>query len=413
MLLDLGVIETLIDAGEEPAALKLMDDVKGRVCESLSDLSPLVAVADGQLRVMVQAIGNSQQVAIFAAQNIAARTKIALASPLYQANRAWRLRPNVGITIFSDEIVGEKTLLRRATLALLAAQSAGADAIRFFSPAMRETAEYYARLQLDLHDALEADELVLQYQPQVDASNRLAGLEAIPRLTRNGKAATTTDDLTALAEKFGAVASQIGWWLLENLCDKLAAWAASNRLKSLRVSTKVSFQLLEDPAFADRLIDLLARKGVAATRLNLEITTRAKQRNITQAALNIRQLRSFGVKVCISGFGSGSTSMSWLRLLPIDSLKIDHSLIDEIVDNGRSLSIVSTVFSLGRSLNLSVIAEGIESSEQVELLLMAGCTTFQGRHFGDPMTADALSNWISTRHADCSVAKSPNTSERS
>ncbi len=242
-------------------------------------------------------------------------------------------------------------------------------------------------LTRNLRDALWREEFHLHYQPQVDLSGRRIGAEALLRWTpANGKTVSPADFIPA-AEQAGLM-GRIGFWVLQTACKTLAEWSRDDATRHLTLSVNVSAcQFLEDD-FERSVLSLIETFGVDPTRLKIELTESIMVANPELVTAKMHVLRAVGIGMALDDFGTGYSSLGYLRELPLTQLKIDRSFVQSMAENKRSAAIVRSIIQMGLDLELDVIAEGVETREQVSFLTQNGCQAYQGYLFGRPMPLD-------------------------
>jgi len=243
--------------------------------------------------------------------------------------------------------------------------------------------------EAELRDAILRDELVLHYQPQVDEAGRVLGIEALVRWNHPQRGQIAPGSFIPMAEDCGLI-GPLGEWVLRQACKQLAAWSDHPVMRSLVMSVNVSAQQFEQPQFVPQLLGLLGRHGIAAPRLKLELTESALAQDLPTVAAKMAVLRREGVLVSLDDFGTGFSSLSLLKHLPLDQLKIDRTFVRGLGRAAKDEAIVRTIIGLGQTLGLDVIAEGVETPLQRSTLLRLGCHHFQGFLFARPMPVAEL-----------------------
>ena len=292
-------------------------------------------------------------------------------------------------------------VMRNADIAMYRAKQLGKQRYELFSPELLTSAVLRLELETDLARALERKEFCVFYQPLISMQNgHLTGFEALVRWRHPRRGLVNPDDFIPIAEENGAIIA-IGEWVFNEACRQLREWQLTLAgAGDLRMNINVSAKQLAAPDFIPTLENALARTGVAARNVNLEITESVLMTNADQARVTLARVRGLGLKIHLDDFGTGYSSLSYLREFPIDSLKIDRSFISG-PDDGEAAGLASTeivrsIINLAQSLSLSVTAEGTETAEQVEALRQLGCTNVQGFHFSRPVEASAATDMIAT-----------------
>ncbi|WP_334178522.1 EAL domain-containing protein [Pseudoxanthomonas sp.] len=257
-----------------------------------------------------------------------------------------------------------------------------------------DIAEHRA-LHRALRDALSQRRFVLFYQPQVDAAGRIVGAEALLRWQDARRGLIRPVDFMQAAEDTGFILP-LGQWVLQEACRQLAAWQATPALRHVRLSVNISALQLRQPDFVQQVEDVMARSGIQAGALTLELTESVLVHDMDDAVGKMRALHAMGVRLSLDDFGAGYSSLSYLRDLPFSEMKIDRAFTRGVVRDAHAATITRNLLQLGRDLGIDVIAEGIEQEDQFALLGEQGCRLFQGYLFGRPMDVAAFSERIAT-----------------
>ena len=315
----------------------------------------------------------------------------ALTAPFQVGGKELFLTASIGIAVAGPgPAVAPDALLRDADVAMYAAKAEGKGGWRLFVTEMRTGALDRLGLGMDLRRAVERDEFVVHYQPIVDlATGRAVGCEALVRWAKQGEGLVAPLRFIPLAEETGLIVT-IGRWVLMEACRQVAAWQArSGDLALLCLNVNVSGRQLRDPNLLDDVVDALRASGLEPHQLVLEVTESVLVQCGSAAIERLQQIKATGVRVAMDDFGTGYSSLSSLHNLPVDVLKIDKSFVDGIGGTTSGSSLVGTIIELGRTMELEVVAEGIERPEQVEQLNRLGCRFGQGFHYAGALEPDA------------------------
>jgi two-component system, chemotaxis family, CheB/CheR fusion protein len=313
----------------------------------------------------------------------------ALSRPVNIAGHSIYVGASIGIAFYPNDGGDPETLLKNADSAMYQAKAAGKRIHQFFTTDMKTAADEYLLLTNGLRRAIESDELFLMFQPQYAlAGDRLIGCEALIRWRHPERGVIMPGTFIPLAEKSGLI-HHLGDWVADAACRQLAGWVAQG-LASPRLSFNVSAEQFRRPNLPTTLKRLIARYHIDASWLTVELTESALMHDPDQSLRLLRDLKALGVALSIDDFGTGYSSLSSLRRFPIDELKIDRSFIDGVGKNPDDRAIARTILAMADTLGLSVVAEGIETSEQLEVLRELGCRHGQGYLFAMPLTAEEL-----------------------
>ena len=295
-----------------------------------------------------------------------------------------RCTSSIGITLFRDEPVTSDELLKRADTAMYQSKAAGRNTLRFFDQDMQTALSSRASLEIELRQAIDAHQFLLHYQPQVDSSNRIIGCEALLRWLHPERGLVSPAEFIPLAEDTGLILP-IGKWVLEDTCIVLAAWEKRPELAHLTIAVNVSARQFRSETFVEQVIDALEDSGANPCRLKLELTESLLVDDVDSLISKMSALKSRGVSFSLDDFGTGYSSLSYLKRLPIDQLKIDQSFVRDVLTDSNDASIAQTIVTLGQSLGLSVIAEGVETEAQRDFLARHECFAYQGYLFSHPL----------------------------
>jgi diguanylate cyclase (GGDEF)-like protein/PAS domain S-box-containing protein len=325
---------------------------------------------------------------------------LALAADIYASLRQpfqWRrerIAPSaaMGIAQADESYAHPEELMRDADAAMTEAKTLGRGRLVCYSSGMRERAIARLKMEADLEQAIRTGELVLHYQPEVDLGTRtIAGFEALVRWHHPERGMIPPGEFIPLAEETGLILP-LGDWGLAEACRQVEAWKRlSSSARPLRVSVNLSARQFGRPGLAGHVAGVLAKTSVVPDDLRLEVTESSLMSNPETALETMQDLKALGVGLHMDDFGTGYSSLNHLHRYPFDTLKIDRSFIQGIAEEKDSIEIVGTILDLARSLDMDVVAEGIETAEQVERLKSLGCRLGQGYYFAKPMNAEAIS----------------------
>lgn len=320
-------------------------------------------------------------------QRVLDRVLEALTLPVDVQNRLVPLRASMGVAMAPTDGKDIDTLMNRADLALYTAKELGTGSYCFFRPELAEHGRRRTLLEQGLRGALERNEFRLAYQPQIDATRwELSGFEALLRWHHPEHGEVSPAEFVPIAESIGLM-PQLGQWVLREACREAASWPSH-----LALSVNVSPLQLRDTHFSSRVLQATA--GLAPERLELEVTESALIDDVKGTVAILRQLRELGFRVALDDFGTGYSALSYLRRFPFDVLKIDRSFVRDLSTNPEALVIVDTILAMSRALNMTTVAEGVESLDEAEMLRARGCTVLQGFYVSAPMPADSVLPFI-------------------
>lgn len=292
------------------------------------------------------------------------------------------------MTVFKGQSESADELIKRGDLAMYQAKAAGRDRMRFYDPHMQAQVAARAALEVDMRAGLRQGQFELFYQPQV-VQGRITGAEALLRWRHPQRGFVSPGEFIPLAEDCGLILP-LGEWVLQDACARLAQWAQRPGLSHLSLSVNVSPREFHQSGFVAQVLQALASTGADARHLKLELTESLLLQDVEDTIDKMGQLRAYGVGFSLDDFGTGYSSLAYLKRLPLDELKIDQSFVRDVLTDPNDAAIVRTILALADSLDLEVVAEGVETTGQLAFLKLHGCSGFQGYLFGRPDTPEAL-----------------------
>ena len=334
---------------------------------------------------------------------VARRLVEALDQPIVLGGCELVVSPSIGIALYPEHGEDADTLLRHADAAMYVAKRDGKNGFRFHEAANDRALVDALTLESRLRHALESDALSLVYQPQLDiGSSAIIGVEALLRWHDAELGVVGPDTFIPVAERSGLIGS-IGHWVLVNACHAMAGWLAEG-LSLARVAVNISARQFLAPDFVDQVAGALSASGLAAARLELEITESLLMENVDGAIRTMDALKELGVELAIDDFGTGYSSLGYLKRFPIDRLKIDRIFVRDILSDSDDAAITRAVIAMAHSMDLSVIAEGVECEEQLRFLTRLDCEEIQGYHLSRPLPADEIAAFLRAATASVSAA---------
>ncbi|MEW6545036.1 MAG: EAL domain-containing protein [Nitrospirota bacterium] len=376
---------------------KLINDTFGHVCADLllsafaSRLKGCIRGADTVARlggdeftVLLEGLSWPEEAA-----GIAQRILNATAKPFEIQGREIFVSTSIGIATFASEHMSPDTLIANADMAMYEAKTRR-GVYRFFSPSMKSITAERVDLEASLRQAVERNELVLHYQPQIDLRRgAVVGVEALVRWQHATHGLLHPGAFIGLAEETGLIV-QVGEWVLRTACRQVKAWHEQGATH-LRLAVNLSRAQMQCPNLVDLVRQVLEETGLAPACLELEITETLLIRNGDVALETLHALHGLGVRLSVDDFGTGYSSLNYIKNLPVHALKIDQSFVRDMVASAKDAMIVKTIVSLARALDLDIMAEGVETAEQRDLLLAEQCFAMQGYYFGRPAPAEDMS----------------------
>ncbi|WP_019240427.1 MULTISPECIES: EAL domain-containing protein [Bacillus] len=322
-------------------------------------------------------------------QKIVTNIKSTLEKTLVYKNQEFYITSSSGVSMFPEDGTDSERLLKNADLAMNRAKSQGGNQIKFFCNEMNNEAIQRLELESSLRKAMHNQEFYLCYQPLVDLkSGEVYGSESLIRWQHPTKGLISPGEFIPLAEETGLI-EEIGTWVLYTACRQNKEWQEQG-LGDLVISVNVSAHQFQQPSFLEKVTNALNETGLEAKYLHLELTESVMISDLSYSISIIDELHLLGVKVSIDDFGTGYSSLSYLKSMPIDYLKIDRSFINNLKENTSEIAIVKAIIMMGYGLSMKVIAEGVETEEQIELLKEMDCHYAQGFYINKPLTIEAF-----------------------
>lgn len=384
LFIDLDNFKMLNDTLGHDMGDLLLQQVARRLSACVREGDTVARLGGDEFVVMLTELGEEKHDALAQTEIVANKILATLTSPYLLKEHEYRNSPSVGAVLFRDHEFDIEALLKQADIAMYQAKKAGKNTVRFFDPQMQANINARMKLEADLHRALAENRFLLHYQPQVGKNRVVFGAEVLIRCLHPESGLIPPKDFIALAEEIGLI-SQIGQWVLETACRQLKQWEADPKTRHLQLAVNVSPRQFRQADFVDSVVQILREIAIEPSRLKLELTESLVLDDIEDTIVKMHALRGFGVHFSMDDFGTGNSSLSNLRKLPIAQLKIDQSFVRDILDDPDDTVIVQTIIAMAKNLGMEVIAEGVETGAQRAFLEQHGCDAFQGYLFGKPM----------------------------
>lgn len=322
--------------------------------------------------------------AAWRAQHVAEKIRQVVQQPVVVDAHDLTVTPSIGITLFAGQDESAADILGRADLAMYHSKAAGRNAVQFFDPSMQATVVQRATLQRELRHGLRDGELCLYGQPIVDVRAQVCAQEVLLRWHHPTRGLVPPGEFIPVAEQSGLIIP-LGQWVLQRACGLLAAWAHDPQRAGWTLAVNLSARQLRQPDFVDTVRRALHEAGADARRLKLELTESQLLHDVEDTIAKMEALAALGIQFALDDFGTGYSSLAYLKRLPLTQLKIDRSFVRDLLTDPNDAAIARTILQLAQSLEMDVVAEGVETAEQFEVLRAMGCRLFQGYHFGRPV----------------------------
>ncbi|MDD2610041.1 MAG: EAL domain-containing protein [Giesbergeria sp.] len=393
LFIDLDNFKTLNDTLGHDQGDQLLQQVAQRLNTCVRSVDTVARLGGDEFVVMLEALGPDPGALALSARSVGEKILSTLGQPYELAGYQYRSTPSIGIAPFQGDSTSVGELLKQADLAMYQAKTAGRNTLRFFDPHMQAVVTARAALEADLRNASAQGQFLLHYQPQVNHLNQCVGIEALVRWQHPERGMVSPADFVPLAEETGIILV-LGRWVLESACILLARWQHQPKLSHINMAVNVSSRQFRNTGFVQEVAQVLYDTQAPPHHLKLELTESLLVEDMDTTIATMEALGQLGVGFSLDDFGTGYSSLSYLKKMPLDQLKIDQSFVRDLLTDPNDAAIVNTIIGLSRSLGLNVIAEGVETIAQRDVLLQAGCQTFQGYLFSRPLPELQLENWL-------------------
>lgn len=383
MFCDLDGFKAINDAYGHQLGDRLLVEMSQRVAGLLRAQDTFARLGGDEFVIVFQ-IEEPEDAAV-----VAERILACVAEPFHIDALELQVSTSIGIALYPDDASSERELMAHADAAMYHTKETGRNGYTFFTESLQVTANRQLRLLQDLRRAIPRGELVLHYQPKfLAAGSDIIGAEALVRWQHPELGLLSPDTFIPMAERSGLILP-LGEWVLDAACAQLRAWHDAGH-DSWTMSVNLSPVQFASSNLLDTVRETLARHQLEARFLTLEVTETTAMKDVEASLLILHGLTAMGVHISIDDFGTGYSSLLYLKRMPATELKIDRAFVRELEDNSEDAAIVSSIIALGRSLQLRIVAEGVETAGQQQYLNQLGCDLLQGYHLGKPMDADAF-----------------------
>lgn len=390
LFLDLDGFKHINDSLGHPVGDDLLKSIARRLVDCVRSSDTVSRQGGDEFVVLLSEMEHAEDAAITARKILQA---VAIAHPIDLHDL--HVTASIGVSVYPDDGLDAETLIKHADIAMYQAKENGRQNFQFFKPSMNARAVERQSIEEGMRHALDRNEFVLHYQPKVNLKRmEITGAESLIRWTHPTRGAISPAQFIPIAEDCGLILP-ISDWVLHESCRQARLWAdAGLRLGSIAVN--ISAMQFRKGNFLDKVLTTLKETCLDPHSLDLELTEGVLMKHAEPAAELLKSLRAYGVKVSVDDFGTGYSSLSYLRKFPIDSIKIDQSFVRRITTSREDATIVTAIIGMGRSLNLRVIAEGVETQEELAFLQAQQCEEVQGYYFSRPVPPDQFARLLET-----------------
>ncbi len=398
LFIDLDRFKNVNDSLGHQVGDRLLQSVSQRLLTCIRESDTVARIGGDEFVVLLSGLGEARDAA-----TVAQKIQELLSQPFRFEGHDLHVTPSVGICTYPQDGADVETLMRNADTAMYHAKEMGRNNYQFFTPEMNAAAHRRLALENDLRRALERSEFILHYQPQIDLrTGDIIGFEALARWRHPERGMVPPGEFIPVAEETGMI-NPLGEWVLNHACVQAAEWLRAGH-PPLQVAVNLSAHQFRREGVAATVARVLKESGLPAARLELEITESAIIHQPEQAIVTFNELSDMGVQLSIDDFGTGYSSLSYLKRFPIDKLKIDQSFVRDIHTDPDDAAIVTAIIAMAHSLGLEVIAEGVETADQLAFLKTLGCDKAQGYYFSRPLPAQEYEDLLRDWHAPARAA---------
>lgn len=393
LFLDLDHFKTLNDTAGHLVGDMLLQQVAQRLRGAVRDDDTVARLGGDEFVVMLQSLSGERAEAAAQTRRVAETILASLNKPYLLQDVEHSSSSSIGATLFGPDAHDAADLLKQADIAMYQVKTAGRNGLCFFDPEMLASITVRADIERDLRHALAERQFELHYQVQTGENGHPFGAEVLIRWRHPEKGLISPAQFIAVAEETGLIVP-MGDWVLRTACQQLKAWESVPAADDLRLAVNVSARQFRSPDFVQRVRRKLQETGARPHLLELELTESLVLDNIKDAIRKMEELKALGVRFSMDDFGTGYSSLAYLTRLPLSQLKIDQSFVRNIGHQASDSAVIDTIIGLARSLDLEVIAEGVETTEQRDFLNQHGCQLCQGYLFGKPMPLHEFEAWL-------------------
>ena len=381
LFIDLDNFKAINDTRGHAMGDVLLQEVARRLTACVRESDTVARLGGDEFVVMLESLGQHAIEVAAQAEEVGEKILAALNQPYQLDTQISRSSSSIGATLFSGERHEVEELLKQADIAMYQAKKSGRNTLRFFDPQMQDVINARADLEGELYKALERNQFHLHYQVQVDSASHPVGAEALIRWRHPERGLVSPAQFIPLAEETGLIL-RIGEWVLETACSQLKAWEHNGLTRHLVLAVNISARQFHQPNFVSQVRLVVQRHAINPNLLKLEATESLFLENSEDTVTTMKGLKMIGVQLSLDDFGTGYSSLQYLKLLPLNQIKIDQSFVRDITTDPNDSAIVKTIIAMTKTLGLDVIAEGVETDAQREFLALSGCQFYQGYLFG-------------------------------
>ena len=397
LFIDLDQFKNINDSLGHPVGDRVLQEVATRLQNTVRDEDLVARLSGDEFVVVLTVLDQNMETAALRAGEISEKIRTVISQPCLYDNMELRVTCSVGVVVYPDKNNSVHELLRYADTAMYQVKEKGRDSIEFFNEAMADKVSRQLVMEGDLHRALEEHQFKLHYQPKIDVmSGHIVGAEALLRWEHPTKGTISPIDFIPVLETSGMIID-VGQWVLEESCKTLERWHELGLWReNARLSINISPRQFRRTAFVDDVVQTLNKHKIPANSLDMEITEGIVIQRVDEAITTMTILSEYGISFSLDDFGTGYSSISYLKRLPVSTLKIDKGFVRDIIEDRNDRVLVETIITMGRLLDMELVAEGVEQTDQLKILRQFGCHYYQGYLSSPAISIDKFEDLLRT-----------------
>ncbi len=396
LFFDLDRFKTINDSLGHSVGDQLLCQVGQRLKGLLRSEDTVARLGGDEFVILLADLNSDAETVVTEVQIVVEKILEALAQPYTIGTRELYTPTSIGVSLFSNESIDSNEVLQQADAAMYRAKEAGGNCSQFFLPSMQHVAEERLEVEHALRHALANHEFLLYYQPVIDINSpgRIVGAEALVRWQHPEQGIVPPGEFICAAEETGLILD-LGDWVLYEACNQMQKWNTRNPdLDYGRISVNISPRQFQQANFVPKLINTIQVAEIDPARLYLELTENLLVRDIDDVAEKMQELKAHGLQFSIDDFGTGYSSLAYLKQLPVDTVKIDQSFVRDITTDPNDAAIVESILAMSSRMEFRVVAEGVETKEQLEFLTTRDCNLYQGYLYSEPVPAEEFESLL-------------------
>lgn len=393
LFIDLDNFKTLNDTLGHAQGDLLLQQVATRLVTCIRKGDTVARLGGDEFVVILEDLPKAKVKSASMTERVSKKIIAVLTKPYTLKDHKYQSTPSIGVTLFNDHEVSFEEVIKQADIAMYQAKKAGRNTFRFFDPEMQAFIVARSSLESCLKIAVVKNQLILHYQPQLNNHQEIIGAEVLIRWQHPQLGFLPPSEFIPMAEETGLIAP-IGLWVIATVCAQLDAWQSHPTLKDLKIAINVCPKQFRHADFVAQVQSLIAKYAIKPQQLKFELTENILVENIDATIDSMVALKKLGISFSLDDFGTGYSSLQYLKKLPINQLKIDRSFVRDIAIDANDQAIIRTIIAMAHALDLDVIAEGVETEKQQELLEQYGCNSYQGYLFSKPVSVEKFVDMV-------------------